>query len=852
MPAVMVPLQRRLELEQEAGHFAVFTRLEGCVAVAALAKVAPGVGRVAVDGAPLSRWEAVELKGITLIFLPLSEAVRGHGQCCRVALEGFRTPSGRRYPRCAFRVRTAPRRQADEAHAEHDAEALEAAREGMVLLRNERGALPLDPQATLNCLGAAQHFWRASAAGASRINPRWRPDFFAAVAEHSHFRVNAELSEFYRGHRKGDVPPEALLARAAANGGPALVFIGRHSGEMMDSRDISGEYRLTEGELALLRAARARFDRVIVILNAGGPLEMAWLDDIPVDALLFTGFAGMLSAFALVELLDGRANPSGHLPDTWPRRFSDNPVSRNFPTLPPDAPYMHEDATGVRVYYEEDVYLGYRWFDTFGVPVAFPFGHGLSYTTFTLSPAGLSRTGEGLRVRVKVQNTGKVAGKAVAQLYVAPPAGRLEKPARVLAGFEKTALLPPGGAQTLEIDARWEDFASFDEARGAWVLEAGEYGLSVGQSIARRVSLGSLRLEERVLGRVARLGAPVEDFKRLTRDNPTVDGSRSGLVPLGEQIAVAAKRSPAAAPAARGRRRRRVLWSEVVRDPARLGEFVAGLSLLELCRLNVCAGARWMPWQDGMAGHTPRLRRVGLPSFCASDANPGLNLKRPNVGFPASSVIAASFNREIAETVGRVIAAECPEHGVDLVLAPGMNLHRSPLCGRHAEYFSEDPFLTGEMAGAHGRGLTRGGVICCYKHMFCNNAELGRLGSHSVVSEQALRELYFRAFEIAFRVQAPGSVMTGYNALNGLYPGENPALLQGLLRDEWGFRGFVMSDWGSTRTVSAVEMVKAGNSWITPGGPLWLWRIWWAARRGEISRGQLERNVGWLLGALLR
>ena len=217
------------------------------------------------------------------------------------------------------------------------------------------------------------------------------------------------------------------------------------------------------------------------------------------------------------------------------------------------------------------------------------------------------------------------------------------------------------------------------------------------------------------------------------------------------------------------------------------------------------------------------------------------------MGFPASSVIAATFNKSLAEQVGRVVAAECPAHGVDLVLAPGMNLHRSPLCGRHPEYFSEDPYLTGVMAACHARGLEEGGVGSCYKHLFCNNAELGRLGSHSVVSRRALRELYFRAFEIAFRVHKPRSVMTSYNALNGIYPGENRAILENLLRREWGFEGFVMSDWGSMRTVDAVEMVNAGNSWITPGGPLWVQRLWRAARRGKIKRATLQHNVMWLL-----
>lgn len=288
-------------------------------------------------------------------------------------------------------------------------------------------------------------------------------------------------------------------------------------------------------------------------------------------------------------------------------------------------------------------------------------------------------------------------------------------------------------------------------------------------------------------------------------------------------------------------------WREVVERPERLGAFVAGLSTFQLCRLVVCGGMRQLPWQDGAAGFTHALRGRGLGSFTASDANAGLNLKEPNVGFPASSVIAATFNRELAYGEGQVLAETSREHGVELLLGPGMNLHRSILCGRHPEYFSEDPLLTGEMAGWQGRGLEEHGVGCCYKHLFCNHSELGRMGSHSVVSEQALRELYFRAFEIAFRVQKPSAVMTSYNALNGLYPGENAALLKGLLRGEWGFTGAIMSDWGSYRTVDAIEMLRAGNDWITPGGPLWVLRVWRAARRGLIERETLEEDARYLL-----
>ena len=440
MLALFFPLQRSYDPDADGDRFSTFTRLRGTLAVLASAPVAPGHGRASVDGVPLTCWDAAELHGLRLLFIPVGEVARDYGKRHRVVLEGFCTPDGRRFPRRAIRFRTATRRERVPEYDAQDAKALEAAREGMVLLRNENGVLPLRAGATLNCLGRAQHLWHSSATGASRINPRWSPDLRRAVAGHSRFKLNEELSAFFRDPRAG-VPDAEMLARAREQCDAALVFIERHSGEMMDNRPIPGEYYLTEGELALLRAARAAFSRVIVILNTGYPIGMGWLSHIPVDAVLHTGFAGMLGSWALMEILDGRVNPSGHLPDTWPWDWRDDPVSRNFPALGADDPEMPEDATGVRVYYEEDVYLGYRWFDTFGVPVAFPFGHGLSYMTFALAPKKPRLRDGGVTLSVAVTNTGDRPGKAVVQLYVAPPRGRLERPAHILIGFDKTKLL---------------------------------------------------------------------------------------------------------------------------------------------------------------------------------------------------------------------------------------------------------------------------------------------------------------------------------------------------------------------------------------------------------------------------
>ena len=437
-------------------------------------------------------------------------------------------------------------------------------------------------------------------------------------------------------------------------------------------------------------------------------------------------------------------------------------------------------------------------------------------------------------------------------MLAAAPDGKLEKPAHVLIGFEKTKLLSPGESQTLLLTADNKAMASFDEETASWLMERGVYAVSIGW-IGSLQEAGSFTLEnDLVLSTVNHYGCPVEDFKRLTKKNPKVDGSRSKLVPLQERIAVPAKRSaydPKPLSAYRGKT---ITWPELQKDPSLMDRFVAQMTTDELCTLNVCAGSRWAPWQDGAAGSNFAMKKYRLPSFTVSDANAGLNIKKPNIGFPASSVIAATFSKEIAYTVGKVIAEESLENGIFLNLGPGMNLHRSILNGRHPEYFSEDPFLTGTMAGYHGKGLEENGLGCCYKHLFCNNSDLSRKGSHSVVSERALRELYFRSFERAFEIHKPSTVMTSYNAVNGMYPAENAELLQGYVRGELGFDGFIMSDWDAYETIDVVEMVKAGNCWITSGGSKWVKVLKKAAKEGRLSRAVLENNVRWLIKTLLK
>lgn len=356
--------------------------------------------------------------------------------------------------------------------------------------------------------------------------------------------------------------------------------------------------------------------------------------------------------------------------------------------------------------------------------------------------------------------------------------------------------------------------------------------------------------KDKVLLKTDSLCAPVSNIDVLSSENPEVK-AQSKIVEAGRQIeekAVRVEYIPEEIQNYEGK----ITWQQVIDNPNLLDNFIGQLSIDELCTLNVNRGPEWGLGQSGVAGTTGELKEYGLKSVRVSDANAGWNIIKPNIGFPCSSTIAATFNKDIAYTVGRVIAEEGKELEIAMNLGPGMNLERATLNGRNAEYFSEDPYLAGIMAGYHGKGLEENGVTSCYKHMFCNNAELCRKASHSIVPERALRELYFKAFEVAFRVHKPSTVMTSYNALNGIYPAENVQLLQGLLRDEWGFDGFIMTDWDSYDTIDVVEIVKAGTSWVSSGGPKYVEILKNAVDDGKLSKAVLQNNVKYLLKVLIK
>lgn len=848
-------MQKTLNLEQTEGKYSAFVKCCYALPVRLSKPLAKdGYGKVSVDGIEISRGKTFFMDTIVkmhCILVPAGEVAREFDREYTISFEGFTAEDGSKFKDQSFKFKTLPRKQKDPRYIQHDKIAMRAAAEGMVLLKNEEHTLPLAADSALNVFGAAQYTFRNTATGAGLINPRWQADIHQGIKEHSSFTVNEEVSSLYRFLREV-TPTEEQLRAAREKSDVALIVLSRASGEFLDNKPIKGGYYLTDDEEHMIEAVSAAFPRTVAIINSGYPIDMRWADKYGVKAAIYTGFAGMCAGYALVELLDGRRTPSGKLPDTWALDYYDYPSASNFMNYQENDHVPGEKTHGVRLFYEEDIYVGYRYFDTFQKPVQYGFGHGLSYTEFRFDVTQCEAGDQGVSVSATVKNIGKAKGKEVLQLYVGAPDGKLEKPRRVLVDFAKTGTLSPDDSQELRLQAAPLAFASYDEENSAYVLEAGTYTLWLGDSLENAAPVGTFELAEtRTVKDVTPVARPVEDFHRLSKTEPFVNKD-SCVVPLEQRLPVRAARKVFCPAPLKGAAKNKVRFADLKADPSLLDAFVSQLSTDELCRLNVSVGADWyMPWGKGTAGGTPKLSKYGMPGIRVSDGNTGLNITKPNIGFPSSCTIAASFSKELAQEVGRVIGEESRENGISVNLGPGMNIHRNILCGRHPEYFSEDPLLAGAMAGYHAKGLESEGIASTYKHLFCNNSETSRKGSHSIVSERALREIYFRVFEIAMGIQKPSCLMTSYNALNGIYPAESAEILQTLVRGEWGYDGLIMTDWCSYDTIDPVEIVKAGTDWLTEGGSKYVKILKKAVKDGSLSTDILRDNAKYVITLVL-
>ena len=779
------------------------------------------------------------------------------------------------------------------ASPEHIALSRRAAQEGAVLLKNNGNLLPLAPDTRVALFGKGSFDYVKGGGGSGDVTVAYVKNLYDGLKEEG-ISLYEPLSDFYRDYverryEAGDVPglmaepelPQSLVDSARGNADVAVIVLSRFSGEGWDrepvfyqepdypwpdelnmprkAKDIfpRGDYYLTGEEQRVVNQVRAAFDKVAVVLNAGGVVDVSWFcEDDRISSALLAWQGGMEGGAAIAALLTGKANPCGKLPDTFARDLSDYPSTEHFH----DSPHYVE--------YTEDIYVGYRYFETIpGVAerVCYPFGYGLSYTTFALETVNAGGSDGQIRVAVRVTNTGSRAGKEVVQLYYRAPWGLLQKPKRCLAAFQKTKLLGPGESETVELTFAVSDMASFDDlgkiAPSAWVLEQGRYALYVGTSVREAAELDWAweQVETEVTRTVSDSLSPSHLPKRLLADGgweelpaaPVADTDINLLRPIH------AGQAEAVAPATPGRGR----WlltqpyaegvqplSAVAEGKLTLEEFVAQLSDGDLIHL---LGGQPNVGVSNTFG-LGNLPEYGVPNLTTADGPAGLRI-RPEVGvcttaWPCATLLAATWDWELVSRVGAAAAAEVKENNISVWLAPAVNIHRNPLCGRNFEYFSEDPLLTGKLAGAEVRGIQSQNMAATVKHFACNNKETNRKHSDSRLSQRALREIYLRAFEIIVREAKPWAIMSSYNVINGRRASESRELLTDILRGDWGYTGMVMTDWW-TRGEHYKEIL-AGNDLKMANG--YLERVQEAMKLGAVSHRDLEICAGRVLELILK
>lgn len=843
-------------------YFMLDEKLSGCLIMMWAKPMNPDVkGRITLDGKAIDKYvlqPMAVMGGMWILAIPLRGHINETGKKYNLHVEEFVDTDGNEMNPQDFEVESPERVLPQKEYSSNEDIALEAAREGIVLLENRNNTLPLKENTTLNLFGRGVHEFRNGAVGAGKITPRYSVNFVEAIRDRKNITLNEDLVRFYSCD-EDRIPDDELIKAAKEKSDIAVMMISRAAGENMDLSTKKGEYYLTDDEEALLSALRENFSRLIVVLNVGYPISMNFVSKYRVDALIYSGFGGMLGGEALLDVMLGKVNPSGKLTDTWALDYKDIPASVNFYDCNGKKRLNAECSEYVDTVYEEGIYVGYRYFETFGKEVAYPFGYGLSYTDFVIEAEEPVIGSSKICISAHVKNVGKLSGKEVVQIYVKKPDVTLEKPSRELVFFDKTDLLEPLEMHEFDIEVPLDMLASYSEAEKAYIVEAGRYEFFAGNSV-KASGCGFVDIKEKTVIRKTEdiLNTPVA-FTQLSKKDPKgtyPKGKLSGIVKDKVSFAPYAprKKYEASKEYQADEKSVSITFEDVKKDAALAKKFVGAMTPLELSRLSVCASSGWGMEGVGEAGRIFKVEGKNLPDFPVSDGNSGVNLKIPNIGMPSGVTLCSSFNKRLIEQVGKAIGNEAKKLGMPMILAPGFNIHRNPLNGRNPEYFSEDPFLSGTMAGCYTRGLESTGTAACMKHFALNNCESSRKRNTSYVSVRALREIYLKNFEIAMKEHMPASVMTAYNALNGVPTAADPELLIGFLRKELGFDGFIMTDWTSYDTVDIPAMVDAGNCWITPGSTddTYTAQILKGLDEGKTDLERLKDNVYHIVKTLAR
>ncbi len=778
------------------------------------------------------------------------------------------------------------------ASQEHIDISKNAAKEGMVLIKNKKNTLPLSRGQKVALFGKASIDYVKGGGGSGDVTVPYvrnlAEGFAKLEGQVSLFKDSVEFYDDYvKGqYKEGKMPgliaepeiPEELLNKAKAFTDTAIVSFSRYSGEgwdrkadnddgrkhkdvvqdLVDTTDSlyeKGDFYLSKAEEAVVEKVTKAFAHTIIVLNIGGMFDVSWIkDNKDIDSALIAWQGGMEGGLATAELLCGLGNPSGKLSDTFAADLADYPGTENF----------HDSDDYVE--YTEDVYVGYRYFETIegaSKKVVYPFGYGLSYTDFALNRIKVNADDDKITVKVNVTNIGKYAGKEVVQVYFSAPDGKLGKPAKQLIGFKKTAELLPGQMQKIIIEFPTSEMASYDDLgkikKSAYVLEKGKYKFYVGTDVrsAKKADTEYFASEDVVVRQLSEKMAPVSLKKRLLSDGsyeelPQGDASKYNENALEEMDPeVFLHMTPRVRPIDH-----KVCFLpptkpqliDVVNGKMTLKEFIAVLSDEDLAWL---VGGQPNVGVANTFGYGNN-EEYGIPNMMTADGPAGLRIQ-PQVGvkttaFPCATLLACTWDPAVTELVGIAGGEEVKENNIGVWLTPAMNIHRSPLCGRNFEYYSEDPYLTGKMAAGMIRGIQSNNVAATAKHFALNNKETNRKNSDSRASERAIREIYLKAFEIVVKESSPWSIMTSYNIINGRRASENEDMIEGILRGEWGYDGMITTDWWTYG--ENYKECKSGNDMkMGCGFPD---RVLEALEKNAITRDELEKAAENILKLIMR
>ena len=713
-----------------------------------------------------------------------------------------------------------------------------AAAEGIVLLKNDNNALPLgqDGPQPVAFFGITQiQTFLVGYGSGGDVKPPYRVTLADALAKTDKIVPDKELFDTYSKWAQAnplrtggwgnwpfyapEMPITAEQIQAASKrAGTAVLVIGRAAGEDRECKLEPGSYYLTDAEKFLLKEITGSFKKTVVLLNVGNVIDMAWVKDYKIDALMYVWQGGMETGNAIVDVLTGKETPSGKLASAIANTYQDYPSSSSF---------GNRDFNN----YVEDIYVGYRYFETFAPEkVLYPFGFGLSYTTFdifdvSMKSADLAKAG--VTIEATVKNTGtKYSGREVVQVYCGAPQGKLGKPAKVLVAYAKTNELKPGEAQRFTFTIPAKDFASFDDGgatghQAAWVLEPGKYTFYVGDSSRGTKDSGSIELKDLVVVEqlepalaIASESVTFDRIRPVEQDGKLVPGTERVPVSKVDLPARVKERLPKAVPETGDKG---IKLIDVKNGKNTLDEFVAQLTPVEietLLRGDGGMGSRLGPAGNAsvFGGTLQSVRDKGVPPIATCDGPSGLRLSANASLLPIGSLLACTWNNDLIEAMYYQVGLEMELNGVDCILGPGMNIHRNPLCGRNFEYYSEDPLLTGLMAASMTRGIQKAGSSTVPKHFALNNQETNRNANDSRCSERALREIYLRAFEICVKVGKPYNIMGSYNKVNSFWNYYNYDLDTTILRGQWGWTGSLMTDWWAREGASDALHVR-NNAW---------------------------------------